>query len=96
MGIRRVIGKVLNAGLKRFGLRLVYRSGGLDWDYSLERFKLLGFAPKTVIDIGVAQGTPVLYRNFPDAYYILVDPLREAVPYMESLSAGFSRGGRVS
>lgn len=39
--------------------------------------KGLGFNPKTVIDVGVASGTPELYKAFPDAYYILIEPVIE-------------------
>ncbi|MDX2478964.1 MAG: FkbM family methyltransferase [Desulfuromusa sp.] len=35
----------------------------------------LGLRPKTVTDVGVAQGTSELYINFPDAYYLLIEPL---------------------
>jgi FkbM family methyltransferase len=35
------------------------------------------FAPQTVIDVGVADGTPSLYAAFPDAYLVLVEPLAE-------------------
>ncbi len=34
----------------------------------------LGFKPDTVLDIGVRHGTRQLYRAFPDAHFILVDP----------------------
>lgn len=37
----------------------------------------LGFEPKTIIDVGVAAGTPELYRTFPDCYYLLIEPLKE-------------------
>jgi FkbM family methyltransferase len=37
----------------------------------------LGFQPKTIIDVGVATGTPELYRTFPDCYFLLVEPLKE-------------------
>ena len=33
--------------------------------------------PKTVIDVGVAHGTPGLYEAYPRAKFILVEPLRE-------------------
>jgi len=36
-----------------------------------------GFYPHTVIDIGVAYGTPELYEKFPQACHLLVEPLRE-------------------
>ncbi len=42
--------------------------------------RLAGLKPvNTVIDIGVGHnGSPFLYRHFPDATYLSVDPLREA------------------
>ncbi len=36
-----------------------------------------GFEPKTVIDIGAADGTYELYRAFPKARFLLVEPLKE-------------------
>jgi FkbM family methyltransferase len=35
------------------------------------------FSPTTVIDVGTAGGTPVLYEAFPNAYHVLIEPLRE-------------------
>ena len=40
-------------------------------------FQSFGFAPKTIIDVGVYKGTPWLYRAFPDAKFHLIDPLPE-------------------
>lgn len=40
-------------------------------------FQSFGFAPATVIDVGVFKGTPWLYRAFPDAKFHLIDPLPE-------------------
>lgn len=37
----------------------------------------LGFQPKTIIDVGVASGTPELYRVFSDCYFLLIEPLKE-------------------
>ena len=42
-----------------------------------EHLKLLGFDPKTIIDVGVANGTPALYAAFPNAYYVLVEAVAE-------------------
>lgn len=36
-----------------------------------------GFAPDFVIDVGVHAGTPWLYRAFPEAHFVLVDPQAE-------------------
>jgi FkbM family methyltransferase len=53
---------------------------------SFDRFVQLldraGLTPQTVIDIGVAYGTPWLYAAFPAAKYHLVDPTRESLPHM--------------
>jgi FkbM family methyltransferase len=43
----------------------------------LAHVKRLGFEPATVIDVGVAYGTPELYDAFPDSRFLLVDPLEE-------------------
>jgi FkbM family methyltransferase len=52
---------------------------------SLQRIKALGVRPKTVFDIGVANGTPGLYGVFDDVRYVLIDPLQESVPFMERI-----------
>lgn len=44
---------------------------------SLAQLKSTGFAPRTVIDVGVAHGTPPLYEAFPDAYYFLFEPVAD-------------------
>lgn len=44
-------------------------------DRLLSNLKNLGFHPKTVIDAGVANGTPWLYKAFPDAYFYLFEPV---------------------
>ena len=36
-----------------------------------------GFAPDVVIDVGVGVGTAWLYRSFPDAQFVLIDPQPE-------------------
>lgn len=43
----------------------------------LAHARALGVAPATVIDVGVAAGTPELYAAFPGARLLLVEPLRE-------------------
>ena len=43
----------------------------------LAHVKRLGFEPASVIDVGVAYGTPELYDAFPQARFLLVDPLEE-------------------
>lgn len=48
-----------------------------DTGWRPENLRKPGFAPATLIDVGVARGTPSLYEAFPDAHFVLVEPLRE-------------------
>jgi FkbM family methyltransferase len=41
--------------------------------------------PGTIVDIGTAAGTPELYRAFPNAYYVMVEPLEEFHPAIATL-----------
>jgi FkbM family methyltransferase len=78
--------------------------GSLDESYALLRD--LGFNPLTVIDVGVASGTPALYTTFPKAYFLLVEPLSVFEPQLRTileryrgsyvLAAAGDHTGRVS
>ena len=48
--------------------------------------KARGFAPGTVIDVGVCYGTPELQEGFPEAYHILFEPVAELEPRMQALT----------
>ena len=50
----------------------------------LEHLKSVGFNPQTVIDVGVAYGTPPLYAAFPSAYFVLCEPIAEFEKYLKS------------
>lgn len=56
------------------------------WPVTLRRLKRQGFRPRTVFDIGVADGTPDLYAAFPEAQFYLIDPTRESLPHMERIA----------
>ena len=60
---------------------------------SLDQFchhvKSLGFYPKSVIDVGVADGTIELHTNFPDAKFLLVEPIEEFWPSLDWLSTHY-------
>lgn len=51
--------------------------------------KSFDFNPRTIIDVGVARGTPPLYEAFPDAYFVLVEPVEEFVPHLERIVAEY-------
>ena len=63
----------------RAGLEVRRRGSGVRRtpEEVLAHVKKLGFEPATVVDVGVAYGTPELYEAFPDACFLLVDPLEE-------------------
>lgn len=45
-------------------------------------------APSTVIDVGVAAGTPELYLNFPEAHFLLVEAVAENEPHLREILRG--------
>src|SRR5437868_5255455 len=51
----------------------------------LSHVKRLGFEPRTVVDVGVAYGTPPLYTTYPDAYFFLFEPVAEFEPHLKSV-----------
>jgi len=50
----------------------------------------LGYAPGTIIDVGVADGTFDLYTMFPSATYLLVEPLSEFEPALSWISSHYN------
>jgi FkbM family methyltransferase len=49
----------------------------------------LGFRPRTVIDVGVATGTADLYRVFPDAEMLLIEPQLEFEPNLKKICSEY-------
>jgi FkbM family methyltransferase len=54
----------------------------------LAHLKHLGIAPRTIVDVGVARGTPELYAAFPGVPLLLVEPLREHEGDLQRIVAG--------
>jgi len=73
------------------GRRLLTSVGAraFNWTRMLKtgRIARLG-SPRTVVDVGVGNGTPELYKAFPDAELLLVDPLVECEPMLKAICAG--------
>jgi FkbM family methyltransferase len=98
--VLKIIGEWINAILRPAGFELHRRSA---WDRvrratyegGLEHLNRRGFVPRTVIDVGVARGTPALYETFPEARFLLIDPLEESRPYMERIVRGLPRASYV-
>ena len=82
----------LRERLWRRGVELRRRGSGVrrTAEEVLEHAVALGFRPGTVIDVGVAYGTPELYAAFPDARKLLIEPLAE---YEEALELIARRHG---
>lgn len=66
-----------------------YRGARLEMGDALLHLKKQGFRPLVVIDVGVAQGTPALYKCFPKAKHLLVEPVSEFKPNIEKMMAPY-------
>jgi len=76
--------------LSRAGVRLVNAKWGpRDGMASLAKLAALGWRPTQVIDVGAWQGTWTTECRglFPDAKYLLIDPLPENRPILERFAA---------
>jgi len=73
--------------LRKFGIQVVRDRGArTTMGQALRHLSSRGFTPATVIDVGVADGTPPLYTCFPEARTLLVEPLAEFRPQLERLA----------
>ena len=52
-----------------------------------------GFMPRTIVDVGAADGTPWLYQSLPNAYLVLIEPNEGFRDHLERLLA--SRAGEL-
>jgi len=95
MSLRHGASTLANWLLGRFGLEVRRRfTGGprrVTMRAALERFESLGFEPATVIDVGVASGTPELYAVFPRAHHVLIEPMREFAADLQSVARRLAR-----
>jgi FkbM family methyltransferase len=74
---------------KPFGYRGRRRASRGSLAGVLQHAKNQGLAPKTIIDIGAAYGQFALRCRsvFPDAKYVLIEPLEEYAPFLEEVVA---------
>jgi FkbM family methyltransferase len=76
----------VNHVLEIFGLRLLRTNAPVrDFGLFFKHLKSLGVEFRTIIDVGVAFGTPPIYQAFPGARYFLVEPVSECGPVLEKL-----------
>ena len=77
--------KAVNNLLNRFGYSLVNNKSRRGFNqYNAEYLSQI-CRPKTIIDVGVSFGTPELYRAFPSAYLILIEPVHEYRSYIDKI-----------
>lgn len=78
--------RCINHALEIFGLRLMRTNAPVrNFGLFFKHLKSLGFDVRTVIDVGIAFGTPPIYEAFPRARYFLVEPVAECRPVLEKL-----------
>ena len=54
--------------------------------WSPANLRKAGLSPQTLVDVGVgADGTPQLYEAFPEAFMVLIEPLREHEPQLKAI-----------
>ena len=86
MRIKPLLRKALEMALVRFGYELKIIGNPVRGPREFFRYiSSLGFEPRTVFDVGVGYGTPWLYKSFPDAYFVLIEPNPVFIPYMEQV-----------
>lgn len=94
--IRSSLRRIVDAALHPLGLAiadraLVERARRASYRGALAHARRIGFAPRTVVDVGVARGTPELYEAFPEARHVLVEPLDEALPHIRAIAARYTK-----
>ncbi|MET0384995.1 MAG: FkbM family methyltransferase [Polyangiales bacterium] len=88
MTIRSRVRAVVNPLLDRLRVRVVHSEWGpRGFTASFSKLKSHGVAPRAILDIGAATGswTRECAAVFPDAQYLLVDPLDESRPALEQV-----------
>lgn len=70
--------------LRKFGYRIT-RAAAVERGFRAPHLARI-CQPKTVIDAGVGYGTPELYKAFPTAKFILVEPLREYASALDEIA----------
>jgi len=87
---RIMLKRLLTRVLRPFGVRLVNASWGpLGFMHALEKLAAAGWTPRQIVDAGAWKGTwtQECMTLFPDAQYMLVDPLPSNRTALEALAA---------
>lgn len=77
---------VINRLLSPLKVKLVTRgSPNRDFCDFITHLKKLDFNIQTVIDVGIAFGTPAFYKSLPDAKFYLIEPVPQCLPILQKL-----------
>lgn len=75
-----------NAVLAPIGLKIAPRSAPTrDFGAFIDHLGRLSMKPRTVVDVGIAFGTPKLYSSLPGAKFFLVEPVPSCRPLLDRL-----------
>ena len=89
--LSRVFRQWIEARLKKRDYLLKDRFAPMrGYEDFLDLAKLNGFSPGTVIDVGVAEGTPWLHNAFPHAHLVLIEPQKSYANEITAMLAGRS------
>jgi FkbM family methyltransferase len=79
--------RVANRALSRLIDHRLERTAVIpSFEPTIRTMEQLHLTPVTVIDVGVADGTPRLYETFPNAKFLLIDPTPQSSPFMKEWS----------
>lgn len=85
--LKKTVRKAFNAC--GFEITRIWGAQRVTMDQVLANIVKLGFEPQTVVDIGVGDGTYDLYRAFPNASHLLIEPLEERKSVMDKIVSQF-------
>jgi FkbM family methyltransferase len=84
----------MNRGLRPVGVRCVNASWGpAGFGHALQKLRAAGWSPCEVVDVGAARGewTIDCQRLFPEATYVLIEPLPDHVAGLTAISSRLPR-----
>jgi len=94
-----MITAILNKGLRSLNLEISSRKEAQEARATMYSALLHasknGLKPETVIDVGAASGTLPLYQLFPEARFILIEPLREFTAALKGMTKKLKRAEYV-
>lgn len=77
---------IANRLLSPLNLKLLTKNTpNRDFGAFISHLKRLNFHIKTVIDVGIAYGTPALHKFLPEAKFYLVEPVPHCLPLLKKL-----------